>query len=116
MNNRVPVPDELATWMAARRWFRSKTRARKGFEVVDRVAVNHIDVLFVRVDFEDGGNEVYVVPLATGARTTLDHAVGRREAQTAVYDALATGELADALAVGIREQRTYGEIELNRGQ
>jgi len=109
MTNRVPIPDELAEWMAQRRWFRSKTRARKGIEVIDRIAVNHVDVLFVRVDFADGGDEVYVVPLTEGTRTTLDHSVVRREASTAIYDALATGELADALALAIRERRTFGD-------
>ncbi len=106
-----PVPDELAEWIAARRWFRSKTRARRGIEVIDRVRVNHIDVLFVRVDFADGGDEVYVVPLATAPRDKIHdaHAIVRTEGQNVVYDALATGELGDALAVAIHEGRSFGD-------
>jgi len=109
MTSKLRVPAELAEWIAARRWFRSKTRARKGIEIVDRVAVNQIDVLFVRVEFADGGDEVYIVPLATAPRLGAEHVHAIVSSEAGVYDALATGELADAFAAAIRERRSFGD-------
>jgi trehalose synthase-fused probable maltokinase len=47
------------TDIASARWFRSKSRPRRGVSVIDRLPDLGIEI--TRVDYEDGGHELYVV-------------------------------------------------------
>jgi maltose alpha-D-glucosyltransferase/alpha-amylase len=64
--------DELAQaileYAAHRRWFRGKSRARKGASIVDLVplarGMSPAAVVFLSVEYDDGSPETYVVPVA----------------------------------------------------
>lgn len=86
---------ELVEWIAARRWFRSKTRARAGGEILETVSVGDVDVQLVRVLYEDGSNEVYVVALAGDD------------------DAFAHG-FADVLLDAIRNEQSFGALRTRK--
>ncbi len=53
----------LASFLPARRWFRSKTREIRAVSVVDTVPVGTAIVVIVRVDYREGESEDYVLPL-----------------------------------------------------
>ena len=63
------APNELlhATWLASRRWFRSKSRPLSGVTVHDAVALpKDGELLILAAAFADGGEERYVVPAVAG--------------------------------------------------
>lgn len=47
--------------LARERWFRSKARARVGGEVIEALRVGDVTLQFVRVRYEEGDDEVYVL-------------------------------------------------------
>ncbi|HET6379531.1 MAG TPA: hypothetical protein VFH63_00650 [candidate division Zixibacteria bacterium] len=51
-----------APWLAARRWFRSKTRPLSRVEVADAAALDGTWLLVLAARFADGGEERYLVP------------------------------------------------------
>ena len=103
----------LIDWIARQRWFRSKTRARSGGEIVESVQVGELSLTFVRVRYVDGGSETYVVglaPIANDKPGIPEHArIG-----DGTYDALATGELADRMLAAIRDQQAIGPLHTSR--
>jgi maltose alpha-D-glucosyltransferase/alpha-amylase len=68
----------LPDYVAARRWFRSKTRRIKGCELLDTVPLpgrpTRFYLVLVKVDFAEGESETYVLPLAFGQRSE-QHAI-----------------------------------------
>ena len=63
-----PGEREAAEWIAARRWFRAKTRPLAGVREVDRAALGGEAALVVaQVTYRDGGEpDHYLVPLVGG--------------------------------------------------
>lgn len=70
----------LAETIAAQRWFRSKTRARTGASIVNTVKLGGVELQIARVDYADGGHELYVL--------------GGEELADALLDAIRTGNSA----------------------
>ncbi len=91
--------DELVEWIAARRWFRSRTRARVGGEIASTVRVRDVDVQFVRVRYADGASEVYVVALS-GDEDAFAHGFA-----DVLLDAIRAGE-----SFGALRTHRYGEL------
>jgi maltose alpha-D-glucosyltransferase / alpha-amylase len=87
--------DALVEWIAARRWFRSKTKARTGAEVVESIRVGDVDVPLVRINFSDATSEVYIAPR-----------VGQE-------DAFARG-FGDVLIDAIRQGKSFGALRTHR--
>jgi len=56
------VSANLGDWIAAQRWFRSRTRARTNTQIVDTIGLEDVVVSFVRVTFSEGPEEIYIVP------------------------------------------------------
>jgi maltose alpha-D-glucosyltransferase / alpha-amylase len=106
----------LPPWVRERRWFRSKARKIKEAEVRDVLTLpgdgSAGRIVLVRLEYVDGGDETYVLPLAFSAGDDADrlehdrpeavvcrlHVRGGRggEATGVLHDGLATGTLADA--------------------
>lgn len=86
---------ELVEWIAARRWFRSKTKARAGGELLATIRVGDVDVQLVRVLYEGSSSEVYVVALAGDE------------------DAFAHG-FADVLLDAIRKETSFGALRTHK--
>ncbi len=55
---------DLATWLVAQRWFRSRTRPLRAVTIHDRVELpaGNAAVLVLLASFSDGGEERYLVP------------------------------------------------------
>jgi maltose alpha-D-glucosyltransferase / alpha-amylase len=105
----------VASYASARRWFRSKARTQRRARVVDLVDLaapqSRSILVVVEIEFTDGEPETYVVPVAFVAgepAVHLEHrapsavianveVTGRDAARGVLYDALATGEAAQAL-------------------
>ena len=60
---RTQLAAVLVQYIAGRRWFRSKARARKGGSIVEVIDVADGVVAFVQVDYVEGDPETYLVPL-----------------------------------------------------
>lgn len=101
----------LVDWIANQRWFRSKTRARRGGEIVESVALGEMSLTFVRIDYVDGGTETYVVGVTGEKPGVPEHArIG-----DGTCDALATGEVAERIVSAMREQQSIGPLHTWRG-
>ncbi|HXF57549.1 MAG TPA: maltose alpha-D-glucosyltransferase [Actinomycetota bacterium] len=74
---RAQLEEVLPSYLAARRWFRSKARRVKTAEVVEAVPVRRLSpdrqplgtsfLLLVHVEYTEGDPETYVLPLSTAA-------------------------------------------------
>ncbi|UQA60958.1 maltose alpha-D-glucosyltransferase [Polyangium aurulentum] len=133
----------LLDYITVRRYFRSKARVRKGATIVDAIplggssAAPAIMVVLMRVEYDSGPAETYVVPVAfaTGERATqlegrTAHAViaalrildpdavegqappaegeGSRELEGTLHDALALPETAEMLLAFIQSSERLG--------
>ncbi|MBI2392169.1 MAG: putative maltokinase [Deltaproteobacteria bacterium] len=108
--DRARLGDMLSEWIAARRWFKSRTRTRVGADVIEVVPVGPLSAAFVRIVFADGGQEVYIVPLAEATGAEAER-VRRDDAQAVIlddHDSLvheAPAAFAEAMIDAMRESR-----------
>ncbi len=61
MGSKTPPSDALAGWLAAQRWFATKTRRITGLVVVDRIPLGGGTLDVVAVTLDDGAVDRYVV-------------------------------------------------------
>lgn len=108
--DRARLGDVLSEWIAERRWFKSRTRTRVGGDLIEVVPVGPLAAAFVRIAFADGGQEVYVVPLAEATGAEAER-VRRDEAQAVILDERdsvvheAPAAFAEAMIDAMRESR-----------
>jgi maltose alpha-D-glucosyltransferase/alpha-amylase len=133
---RAGLEARLPDFLTRQRWFRSKTRTLAGVHVVDAVALRGsgsdtaLWLAFVRVDFETGTPETYVLPLAfhageepwnaTVTRVRLGDAEGRLDEASsdprlgeALRDLVARGRSVRGVQVevtGVRGGRRGGRL------
>jgi len=111
LDDRRGLARVLAGFATERRWFRSKARTQRKARIVDVVPLagaKQIVAVMLEIEFAEGDPETYLVPLAyvSGEPAThLEHisphaviaAVDVGSETGLIYDALATGEAAQAL-------------------
>jgi len=118
--DRALLARTLADFAVERRWFRGKARTRHGSRILDLLDLpgGHGRTLMavLEIDYTDGEPEIYLVPIgfATGepavhlehrmphAMIANLHVSGAEPTRGVLYDALATGEAAQALLAGVR--------------
>jgi 1,4-alpha-glucan branching enzyme len=137
-DRRAETAGLLLDYAAERRWFRGKARKRKGAAIEDVIPLSMgatgYSVVLLRVDYEDGGKETYVLPLGLASRQQAarvmrrsPHAVlgtlsvrdvehtDKEIGRGVLIDALATEELASLLLTGISAETSWngeqGELE-----
>src|SRR3954453_7126703 len=83
------VADLLAVFVRTRRWFRAKARTISEIEIEDVVAFPSVDawLLVVRLAYQDGDQEHYLVPLSLAPVSEYD-----RIAATPSFEVLAVLE------------------------
>ncbi|HVR20125.1 MAG TPA: maltose alpha-D-glucosyltransferase, partial [Polyangiaceae bacterium] len=67
LRSRSPLEQALLRYVPGRRWFRSKSRRVKSARLLDAVALdesNELQLVVVEILFDEGEDELYVVPLA----------------------------------------------------
>jgi trehalose synthase-fused probable maltokinase len=116
----------LPAYIRPRRWFGAKTRAIEGVRIVETVRVplegGEAQVSLVQLQYGDGGEQLYVLPLASALGeeaerigAEMPHAVVTREAGGIIYDASADPRFAlallDLLAEGQSLEGGGGEIK-----
>jgi trehalose synthase-fused probable maltokinase len=111
----------LPDYIRPRRWFGAKTRPIDGVRIVGTVRVprarGEAQVALLRLRYGDGGEQVYVLPLASASgeeakriAAETPHAVVMRENSEVIYDASANPSFALALLSLIAEgQSLEGE-------
>jgi maltose alpha-D-glucosyltransferase / alpha-amylase len=106
----------LPGWMRERRWFRSKARKIKGASVADVLPLpgdaDGAQVLLVRVEYVENGDETYVLPVAWASGEEAERLErdrpevvlcrlnvrgGRADGPGVLYDALAAGSASEPL-------------------
>lgn len=101
-----PSASELASFIAERRWFRGKARVRVGAEIVDTITLGDVRIALVRIAYEGGRDETYVVPWFSPS------------ANTAIADAIVEGGFGDDLVALIRDGVTipgaHGDLRARR--
>ncbi len=109
--------ESLREWIAAQRWYASKSRSVSGIEVVEGIPVGEDPLLYlalVQTRFATGTHELYQLPLAlepTGEPSALPHPIARSEGWTA-YDAL---EDPGRLVQLVQRMDDEDEIEASEG-
>ena len=66
MASSTPPSEALAAWLAGCRWFAGKAQRIVGIEIEDRVPVGAATLAIVRTRLDDGRDDRYAVPLASG--------------------------------------------------
>jgi maltose alpha-D-glucosyltransferase/alpha-amylase len=123
----------LPDYLRERRWFAGKAQRTKGTTIVDAVEIPMADgvamMTLIRVDYAQGGSEIYALPLsfakgngATRLRADSPHAVVAALEVTekgkfvagVLFDALEDGRFAAALLEAIARRRqfkgAFGEV------
>jgi maltose alpha-D-glucosyltransferase/alpha-amylase len=124
----------LMTYVAQRRWFRSKARPRKNVSVADMLTFEHetrFAIVLLHIEYDHGRPETYVVPVAFAeenephesmrtpalviAHTTVTDAPGRGTVSGVLYEAL-SGDTFNAALLrstthGIGAQGAHGRLE-----
>ena len=118
---REALEEQLPTFLAGRRWFRSKARAVRTASLTDQVAVPTEDgtsyLVFVRVEYTDGEAEEYVLPLAFAEGVQAERITGQHPdaiitrvklgngLEGVVYDAVHDRAFAAALLDAVAHRR-----------
>jgi trehalose synthase-fused probable maltokinase len=114
-NSEIPIGDHvladlssaLPGFIAARRWYRAKTRTIQKAEIEDVVAIGYAgsQLLVIRLDYTDGNSDHYVLAITFAAGSDSD-AIANYKTETGneerVYDALSNSEFRDSLLRAIR--------------
>lgn len=96
----------LPQYVTAQRWFRAKARTVRSLEITGDVPLKSPEwvVLVIRIEYADGENDVYLLPVQFRPEDSGDGAIARIR-EGAFYDALGDEEFRTALldAIGCDE-------------
>jgi len=107
---RRSITAQLPSFLTAQRWFGGKARQVRVVEITDAIPISHEGanaiVLLVRVEYADGADESYSIPIITGAQAGGD----------SLEDAFSRPQfLAELLDIIRREDEVCGEKGRLRG-
>ena len=128
--SRAELERAIASYLTGRRWFGGKARDIKSAEIDEALAVGDSRLAFVRVEYRDGGNETYSLPLIIrwGSDEKRDpeqssYLVARindKKREGGIYESVSdrqfAGELLSAIASRRKLSGLSGEAEGSRAK